>query len=117
MAQGGVALRLVEALSSETELMAPGGERMDGKIVRIELERLLQQGERLVGVARHMSGYIRQRVQIKLIGVEILSLLLTNSLDFRFLHARLNNAGDARGDLILEIENIFDRTVVSVGPE
>src|ERR1700733_7832693 len=115
--QCGVTARPVKALSREAQLVTPGGGRVGDEVVRIKLERLVQKRERGLGVAGHVRGDVGERAQIKPIGVEVLDPLPQFPLDLRFLHAGLDDTDDALSDLILEIENVFESAIVSVGPE
>src|SRR5439155_537520 len=58
----------------------------------------------------------RQRAEIEVIGAEILWALAPRALDFRAANARFDDPDDGLGDLVLEVEDVFQDAVIFVGP-
>ena len=60
---------------------------------------------------------MRQRAKIQIVGVEAFGTLSPRPFDLRPPQARLDDAGHLVGYLILQVENVLQRTVIFVGPE
>ncbi len=113
----GGSLGFVETKLREENLVAMGEPRMGGGVVRVQLERVLQNPRGDPGVGGRHRGHVRQRAQIEVIGVEIVGMLSPGAFDLRALQAGLDDADDLVGDLVLQVENVFQRAVVAVGPQ
>ena len=98
-------------------LMAPGDQSVGGSVVRVQLERVLQKPLGDPGVRRDHRHHARQSAQIEVIGVEVFGTLSLGAFNLRLLQARLNDADHFFGDLILQVENLLQFSVVSVGPK
>ena len=59
-------------------------------IVRLELERLAKQRQRLVGIPRHRHHGVRQGAQVEIVGVEVFRALALGALDLGLAQARLD---------------------------
>ena len=90
---------------------------MGGGIVGIELQRLFEEAHADRGVFRHDRREMRQCAQIEVIGVEAFGPLALRALDLGATKIRLDDSDDARGDLVLQIEHVFERAVELVGPK
>ena len=90
---------------------------MGGGVVRVQLERVLQKPRGDPGVRRHHRRHVRQSAQIEVVGVEVFGTLSPGAFDLRLPQARLDDADHFFGDLILQVENVLQRAVESVGPE
>ena len=60
---------------------------------------------------------MRKGAQVEVISIKIIRAFSPRSLYFGSLQAWFDHANYAFGDLILEVENVFDRTIEPVGPE
>jgi hypothetical protein len=60
---------------------------------------------------------LRQRAQVEVIGAEAFGRLAAGALDLRLPQARFDRANDARGNLVLKLEDIVERAVEAVGPD
>ena len=60
---------------------------------------------------------MRHAAQIVVVGVEALGRLALRALDLRPLQLRRDRADDARGDLVLQLEDIVERAFETVRPE
>jgi hypothetical protein len=56
-------------------------------------------------------------LKIKIVGGEIVGRRAPRAFDFGFQDARLDDADDALGDLVLEVEQIVERAFEPVRPE
>src|SRR5215831_21344370 len=59
----------------------------------------------------------RQRAQVKIVNTEVLRRLAAGPLDLGEAQPRFDRANDIRRHLVLQIENVVDRTVETVGPD
>ena len=98
-------------------LVAPGDQSVGGSVVRVQLERVFQKSLGDLGVRRDHRHHVRQSAQIEVIGVEVFGTLSLGAFNLRPLQARLNDADHFFGDLILQVENLLQFSVVSVGPK
>jgi hypothetical protein len=83
-----------QASAQVTLLVAPCDEPLDDGIIRLQSDRLFQQGKRLVGVPRHRCGDERERAKIQVIGVEAVGPLAPGTLDLGLAQGRFNGADD-----------------------
>ena len=60
---------------------------------------------------------MRQRPERQVVGGEALRPLAAGQRDLGRADRRAHGAGDALGDLVLEVEEVVDDAVVAVGPE
>src|SRR6516164_3645613 len=90
------------------------GER--GSVARIARDRLLQQAKCLRDLSRRGKEH-GVRPQVRIIGAEIGGRAVGRAGGFGGLQRRLDDAGDAGRDLVLQLEDIFERTVEAVGPQ
>ena len=112
----GLVLLAVAALD-EDHLIAQGEQRMSRRVARVQFQRALQQIGRDPCVGELAGRGIGKSAKIEIIGVEIFRAFLPGALDLRMLQARLDDADDALGDLILKLENVVQGAVEAVGPE
>ena len=99
------------------QLPAPGDRRIGEPVIRIELDRLLEQRKRLGHVGRGSGSDVRQRPQIQVIGVQAVGRLLPGTLDFRPLELGRDRADDVRRHLILKLEDVLQRPIEPIGPD
>ena len=99
--------------------VSEAGARLGGGVVRVELERAssrspakLSRRPAGIGVADVGNG-----AQKEVVGVKVLGPLPTRSFDLRSQQARFDDANHLLCDLILQIENVFQRAVESVRPQ
>ncbi len=83
------------------------------RIARIALDRLLQQTERF-GIRRPMH---RGGAKIEVVGRQIGGGALGRTRGFGSLQGGFDDARDARRDPVLQIENIVERTLETIGPQ
>jgi len=81
--------------------MAPGDEPMNDGVVRLQAERLLQHGKRLVSISGHRGCGERQRAEIEIVGIEVVGPLAPGALDFGSPQGRLDGADHAHRHLVL----------------
>ena len=82
------------------------------RAARIALDRLLQQTQRF-GMRRPMH---RGGAQIEVIGDQIGGRATSRTRALGGLQHRLDDARDARGDPVLQIEHVSKRTLETIGP-
>ncbi len=90
------------------------GER--GPVTRIALDRLLHQTERLGDLPCRRQEH-RGGAQIEVVGGQIVGRSGGRTGGLGGLQCRLDHAGDARGHLVLKLEDIFERAVEPIGPQ
>ena len=117
MAQSGVPRLLLHAAPQVPLLMAPGDHCVRGGKIGLQLDRLAEQRQRLVRILRHRSDSVGQSAQIEVIGIEAVGPLASRAVDLALPERRLDDTGDIDGDLVLKLENVFERAVEAVGPE
>src|SRR5438128_2082912 len=86
-------------------------------VVRIQFDGVIQYADRLPGRAVGMLGEEVQAADETLPGVEALRRLAPGPFDLRLLQLRRDRAEDAARDLVLQIENVLNRTIEAVRPE
>ncbi len=83
----------------------------------VELDGVVEQPERVVvGVPRELMNACHAAQEI-VIGIETFGRLAFGAFDFGLLQLRPDRADDARRHLVLQIEDILQRAVETVGPE
>ena len=85
--------------------------------IRIELDRLVEQRQPFADGLPGALIQVRPAAQIVVVGVEALGRLALGALDLRPLELRRDRADDARGHLILQLEDIVERAFEAVRPE
>ena len=90
---------------------------MRGRIIGLQLDRLADQGQRFVRILRHPGESVGQGAQIEIIGIEAVRPFAPRAFDLGLAERRLDDTGDANRDLVLKLEDVFERTVEAVGPE
>src|SRR5207302_10999958 len=98
-------------------LVTPRDHRVCCGVVWLELDRPIEQREALVGILRHRCEGKRQRAEIEVIRVQAVRPLSPRALDLRLAQGRLDNAYNADRQLVLDREDVVERTVVVVGPD
>ena len=59
----------------------------------------------------------RQPAEVVVVGFQALCRLAPGTLDLGLLHFRCDRTDDARGDLVLQIEDLRQRSVETIGPQ
>src|SRR5271169_3492642 len=113
----GYLVSLITPPAHEANLMAPGEEGVSGGIVRVPLERVLQKSRSDPGFCRHRRRRMRQSAQIEVVGAEVFGTLSPGAFNLRLLQAWLDHPDHLFGDLILQVKNVLQFSVVSVGPK
>ena len=85
-------------------------------ITRIASDRLLHQTQRLRGLPCRRPDHCIG-TQIEVIGCKIVGRTVGRTGSLSRLQCRLDDAGDADCDLVLELENVHERAVEALGPE
>jgi hypothetical protein len=98
-------------------LVAPCGERIGHREVRIRLQRLAQQPQRLRVVFRGLGEGRRKGPQGEVVGVLVCLGLAPRALDLGLAQHRRDRADHAFGDPVLQIERVFEGAVEAVGPQ
>src|SRR5262249_51121168 len=86
-------------------------------IGRIEFERALQQPNRLDQAVSGPLVFLRQRAQVKVVGLEALGRLPAGAVYFGEAQPRFDRTDDARRHPVLQIEDVVERAVEAVGPD
>ncbi len=90
------------------------GER--GSVTRIARDRLLHQTERLRGLpCRRQDDRIG--AQIEIVGGQIGGRAIGRTCGFSGLQCRFDDSSDTDGHLVLQLEDVVERAVETVGPE
>src|SRR5215469_5297446 len=97
--------------------MAPGDHCMCGSEIGLQLDSPGEQEQRFVRILGHRGEHGRQSAQIEVIGIEAVRPLAPRAFDLALTERRLDDAGDADRDFVLEVEDVFERAVEAVGPE
>src|SRR6266481_1802498 len=109
--------RLAAATVSSKRPAAKCDDGMCGSKIGFQLDRLAKQGQCFVRVLRHRGESVGQGAQIEVIGVEAVRPFAPRALDLALPQRRLDHTGDADRDLVLKLENVFQRAVEAVGPQ
>src|SRR5207237_7821826 len=117
MGECGDFIRLVQSAAQIAHLVAPGSSGLCRWIIRLQCERLVEEGECLIRLARHRDISVWQGPQIEIVGVETFRALAPGALDLGVAQARLDRADDAQGNLVLQFEDVVERAVISLGPD
>ena len=96
--------------------MTHGGPSEGRRKTWIAGDGLLEQVERLSPLGFTRPREIRQGAQIDIICGEIVGGSLARSADLGRLQRRLDDPGDADGNLVLKFENVLQGAVEPVGP-
>src|SRR6476660_8730056 len=98
--------------------VAIGGTTVGRGKIRVELDRAVEQAQRLV-VRLPVTKliYLGQTAQIEGIGVEALGRLAPGTLDLGFLNCRCDRPDNALGHLVLQIEDIAKTTIKPFRPK
>src|SRR5215470_10568894 len=102
---------LKEATAQVTLLMTPSDDCVANGQFRFELNCLLKKPQRLVGIFRHRDVSKRQSTQVQVVSVEAARPFAPRPFDLGLAKRRLDDPGDADRDLVLQLENILERTV------
>src|SRR5262249_1742892 len=111
------ALGLVGRYAPVPDIVTEREGRVRGGVVGIELEGPLEIRDREGDVIGHRGVRVGEGAEIEVVGAEILGALPPGALDLGAANARLDDPDDRRGDLVLEVEDVFHDAVVSVGPD
>ncbi|MEH2561920.1 hypothetical protein V1289_001547 [Bradyrhizobium sp. AZCC 2289] len=90
---------------------------MGGSKLRIELNGLVEQRQRLVDRRPCSPMKVRHGAQIVIVGIEISGRLPRGTLDLRPLELGGDRSDDAGRDLILKLEDIVECSCESIGPK
>jgi hypothetical protein len=130
-----VVLRHLERLPSEIAGLAAGRLRRFGPAVSDELQVTdrrpgecspvkpidrdctFEQSHSLVNALFRCRKADRKRAQIEVVGAEVGGRPRGGSAHLGGLQCWLDDAGDADRDLVLKVEDIFERAVEAVGPQ
>src|SRR5215471_5831382 len=95
MQERSLLVRLLQTAAHVALFMAQSGGGVGSRIIRLEREGLTKQFQRLVRLAWHMNANMRERVQIKIVGIKAVRPLALGPLDLGVKQARLDCADDA----------------------
>ena len=87
------------------------------RVVRVVLQRFDEQGVCLRVLPRGLLVDLGQGLQIGVVGGDAARPLPARSLDLRCLDLGRDEQRDVLGDAILEVEDVADRAVETLGPE
>ena len=108
--------RFDPAVSDESQV----ADRRPGKrrpIMPIDRDRLLEQPQSLENSIFRYRKDGRERAQVEVVGSEVIRWPRGGSAHLGRLQCRLNHAGDADRDPVLELEDVLQRAVEAVGPQ
>src|ERR1051326_3414322 len=111
------AVLLVCAAAHEKDFVAPGGKAVRERVIRLQLERALEQRQRLRGPVRNRRIDQRNGTEDEIVGVEIVRALTLDALDLRLAQARLDGGDYAHRELVLEREDVVEGAVVALRPD
>ena len=83
----------------------------------IDRDRLLEQSQSLENPLFRYWKEGRKRAQVEIVGGEVGRRPRGGAAHLGRLQCRLDDAGDADRDLVLKLEDVFERAVEAVGPE
>src|SRR5208282_2625511 len=112
-----VGLPVVCPVVRRKELMTVGSQGEVGAVMRIAFDRLPEQVERPKDAVPLDWAPVRQCTQVKVVGGQIIGWPGSRAVDLGRLQGRLDHADGARRDLVLKLEDIFQRPIEAVGPE
>src|SRR6516162_10677760 len=98
-------------------VVAPRGKRQRRAKTRIPLNSLLEELKRSMDALSFPGMAVGQSAQIELIGSQVGRWTVGRTCDFGRLHRGLDDAGDARCNLVLNVKDVFQQTVKAVRPE
>src|SRR5205814_8033712 len=87
------------------------------RVVGLAAEQFVEQADRLAGILQREAPDVPMRAHQALPLTEFSGVLAVRTLDLGRQDARCDGAYNAVGDLILNRENVFYCTVVSLGPQ
>jgi len=96
---------------------APADHRGHRRLGEVDRRHPLRQGD---GVAHALVGVfvkLRERAQVQIVGIETFGRLVGRPVDLGLMKLGLDCPDDATGDLILQFENVVQRTVEPVCPD
>src|SRR3954454_12593472 len=97
--------------------MTPGGHGMGRGKVWIQHDGLVKQRQRLIDRLPCPTMQIRHGAQIMIVGAEVTGWFSSRALDLRAFELRSYGADDAGCDLVLQLEDIVERSFKSLGPK
>ena len=97
--------------------MAPTDQSRGRRVVRVDLQCLSSEDDRLAKTLFGEAIALRQRPQIVVVGVEAFGRLARSALDLRQPQPRFDRTDDAGGDLILQVKDVIERAIETVGPD
>src|SRR5215813_8933688 len=86
-------------------------------IARIASNRSPEQFQRLDRLVLFPGVIAWQGTQVEIVCGQIERWPLCRAADFGRLQRRLDDTGNARSHLVLEVEDVFERAIEAVGPE
>jgi hypothetical protein len=91
------------------------GHAVGRREIWIELDRPIEETQRLAVAFPGPLIIARYAAEIMIIGVEALGRLALGTRDLSLLQLGPDHPHDARGDFILEIEDVVERAIEAVG--
>ena len=85
--------------------------------MRIDRDCLLEQRQSLEDPLSCYREEGRKRAQVEVVGGEVGGWARGGATHLGDLQCRLDDAGDADRDPVLQLEDIFERAIEAVGPE
>src|SRR5260221_6590525 len=95
---------------------AEGCQPISGGEALVDLNGSLEEQKRFLVVLELPCVIKRNSAQEEIVGIDALGWLPSCTLDFSVSKSRLNGAKNACGNAVLKIEDIFQRTIESLGP-
>ena len=117
MANSREAVFLLEAGANEENFVAPGEQSVSQGIVGLEGQRLFKQRQRLACLVGHRSVNVRRGPKYEVVGVEAIWPRTPDTLDLGITQTRLDRTHDIESNFILQVEDVFDASVIALGPD
>src|SRR5262249_1151848 len=111
-----IGCRIIAATVNQQPVTAKRGPGESGPIVRVARDRLLQQTKRFRELSCRRPDH-RMSAQVEIVGSEVVRRTTAGTGGFRLLQGGLDDASDARSDLVLKVEDIFEPAVEMIGPQ
>src|SRR5262249_36111269 len=99
-------VRVLRSAETIGMVVAHRGQRQRQAETRIPLNSLLEELERRMDALSFPGIAVGQSAQIELIGSEVGGWTVAQTCDFGRLHRGLDDAGDARRDLVLKVKDV-----------
>src|SRR5690606_19320791 len=105
------------AVSKVSLLVTPRGVAVRGEIAMIEFQGKMKQAQSLVRLGRRIRMRVRHGTQVEVIRIEAIWPLAARTIDLGTADGGLDCSDDLRRQLVLQIEDVRDRTTKFARPD